>query len=153
MTVKEPEDITGEVAAWKWPKERELGKFCRQVLQAHTSQVGDKILHTLSFEVGELMLLQTVSELGWFWVSGEKNGPEGWVNSNLVHAAYSLKMDRADSSLPSAANHISFEWGGPSGTASDATPGNKRFLIPALHKYDGFNVLQQSNVYGPLAYR
>ena len=67
------------------------------------------------------MLLQTVSELGWFWVSGEKNGPEGWVNP----AAYSLKMDRADSSLPSAANHISFEWGGPSGTVSDATPGNK----------------------------
>jgi hypothetical protein len=74
--------------------------------------------------VGELLLLQTVSEMGWLLASGEKIGNEGWVNPNLVQAAYSLRMDRADSSLPSAANHIlSFDWDGPQGTVSDATPG------------------------------
>ena len=145
---KKSEDIPGEVPGRKWPKERELGKFCRQVLQAHTCQVGDTNLHTLSFEVGKLLLLQTVSEMGWLWASGEKIGSEGWVNPNLVQAAYSLRMDRADSSLPSAANHIFFDWDGPLGTVSDATPSNKMSLIPALHKDEVFTVLQQLQVTG-----
>ena len=52
-------------------------------------------------------------------------------------------MDRDDSTLPSAANHIFFGWAGPQGSVSVATPGNEKFLIPALHKDELFNVLLQ----------